>query len=95
MRLAVAQVFETLKHKHVMPLHWRPRVSVSSCLSRSEPTACEALRAMTQRLSVVSPESQILRGEGSFETAIFACGLRRRRFSARRPAQPPNGSQQI
>jgi hypothetical protein len=50
---------------------------------------------MTQPTSKLNSESRILWSEGSFETTIFASGLRRRRFSVRRPAQAPNGSQPI
>jgi hypothetical protein len=52
-------------------------------------------RKMTQPTSKLNSESRILWSEGSFETTIFASGLRRRRFSVRRPAQAPNDSQRI
>lgn len=71
------------------PIGRCPRVHVSECLSDSGPNVFEALVSMTQLFSVVNSEQRILRGEGSFETTIFACGLRRRRFSVRGPAQAP------
>lgn len=71
----------------------RPRVSVSNCFSHSEPLTPKRSRSMTQLPSIVGSEHRILRHEGSFETTLFASGLRRRRFIVRSPAQPPNGSQ--
>lgn len=75
------------RHVTNQPWTWRPRVSVSNCLSRSEPAVGDAPSKMTQCASIVNSESRILRDEGAFETTTSACGLRRRRFSVRGPAQ--------
>ncbi|KAJ4986197.1 hypothetical protein SVAN01_08350 [Stagonosporopsis vannaccii] len=80
---------------HVMAADWRPRGLVSNCLSLSEPAAPKALTVDDAAPASVNSESRILRDEGSFETTIFASGVRRHRFSVRSPAQAPNWSQRI